>query len=34
MKVETRSLWTVGQSQISWQDWCFTRRQGTGKPFM
>jgi len=34
MKVETLSLRTVDQSLISWQDWCFTRRQGTRKPFM
>jgi len=32
MKVETLSLSTVGQSLISWQDWCFTCRQGKGKP--
>jgi len=24
----------VGQSLISWQDWCFTCRQGKRKPFM
>jgi len=34
MKVETLSLWTVYQTPTSWQDWCFTRRQGKGKPFI
>jgi len=34
MKVETLSLGAVDQSPISWQDWCFTRQQGNGKPFL
>jgi len=31
MNVETLSLWTAGRSQISWNYWFFTCRQGKGK---